>query len=108
MFTSYPHSAAWELAQAFAALLFEPPFFPPGRTDEEAARVQANAVVQVLRLVGQIEETQRFPRDNGESRKPSMDWSEEADRVEGLTKEEEWHALIDWSQEMRCRLAKAN
>ena len=101
MFTSYSHSAAWELAHAFAALLFEPPFFTPGRTDNEAARVQSNAIVKVLRLVGEIEEAQSSPRYGRESKKPPIDWLGEADRVEAFTQNEEWDALIDWAQEMR-------
>ena len=107
MFTSYSHSAAWELAHAFAALLFEPPFFTPGRTDNEAARVQSNAIVKVLRLVGEIEEAQSSPRYGRELNRPPMDWLREADRVEGFTQDEEWDALIGWAQEI-CRKSAQN
>ncbi len=104
MFASYPRSAAWELTATFAALLFEHPFFEPGDTDEEAVRVQANAMVTVLRLVGEIEEARGSPRHDRAWRELPIDWMEEADRVEVLTREEEWDALIYWAQETRRKL----
>ena len=92
------------LANTFAALLFLSPFFEPGHTDEEAARVQANAMVRVLRLVGEIEETPGSPGSGRTWRKLPIDWMEEADRVEGFAREGEWCALIDWAQETRRKI----
>ena len=96
MFASYPHSAAWELAHTFAALLFRSPFFNPG-PDREAAQAQAKAMVKVMRLVSEIEESQS-------QRDPvAIDWIEEASRVEAYAQQEEWGELIDWAQELRGR-----
>ena len=101
MFASYPRSAAWELAHTFATLLFQPPFFEPVGTNREAARVQAKAMVTVLRLVGEIEEARDSPRQDRARRKPPFDWMEEADRVEDFAREVKWDALIHWAQETR-------
>ena len=101
MFASYPRSAAWELAGTFAALLFQPPFFERADTNREAARVQAKAMVTMLRLVGEIEEAGGSPRQNRAWRTPLIDWMEEADRVEDFAREEKWAVLIHWAQETR-------
>ncbi len=108
MFASYPRSAAWELAHTFAELLVEFPFFEPvSPSHKAAAHAQAKAMVQVLRLVGEIEEAQyaQKPRQNRARKNVPIDWNKEADRVEVFAQEEEWSELIDWAQTLRALLA---
>ena len=106
MFTSYSHSAAWELAHTFAALLFLRPFFRLDGTAEQTARAQAKALVKVLRLVGGTEEARRLQEPGAKPRveQTTIDWMKEADRVEGFARGSEWDELIDWAQETRRQI----
>ena len=109
MFASYPHSAAWELAHTFAALLFLTPFFrPEDGTAEQAACAQTKALVKVLRMVGKIEEARRLqaPRAKPRVEQTTIDWMKEADRVECFARERKWSELIDWAQETRTQVAQ--
>ena len=107
MFTSYPQSAAWELAHTFVVLLHQSLFFGPEEfgTNSRAARAQAKALVEMLRLLGEGEKRRRS-QDMERNRVWGIpiDWMKEADCVEGLAQEDEWSKLIGWAQETRHKL----
>ena len=106
MFTSYPQSAAWELAHTFVVLLHQSLFFgPEDGTNSRAAQAQVKALVKVLRLLSEGEKRRRS-QDMERNRVWGIpiDWMKEADCVESLAQEDEWIKLIDWAQEIRHKL----
>ena len=108
MFGPYPQSAAWELAITFSKLLFLRPFSRPDGTNKQAARAQAEAMVKVLRLLGESEDAGRSQDLERKRawRKPPIDWMKEADRLEDIARKEEWYGLIRWAQETRGKLSR--
>ena len=109
MFASYPQSVAWELAHTFVALLFLGPFFRSDGTNAQAARAQAEALVKMLRLIGEIKVRRLQNREQDRMwRKLPIDWMQEADRVEGFGRESKWSELIDWAQEIRRQILDAD